>query len=142
MFFIKMLKTSFIRSFVRSKHTLPKLPFAYNALEPYITGNLKVYAADVMEVHHGKHHQAYVNNLNATEEKLQTAVQNNDITTQFSLQSALKFNMGGHINHSFFWENLAPISMGGGKLEDGLFLLTRSFVGYDQEGFWFLAAVY
>jgi len=51
---------------VRAKHTLPDLPYDYNALEPVIS-------ADILQVHHGKHHAAYVNNLNAAEEKLAKA---------------------------------------------------------------------
>lgn len=73
-----------------------------------------------MQVHHGKHHQAYVNNLNAIEGKLEIAFKNNDITSQSALQGGLNFNMGGHINHAFFWENLAPVARGGGKLEEGM----------------------
>jgi superoxide dismutase, Fe-Mn family len=84
-------------------YTLPKLPYAYNALEPAISGQ-------IMELHHSKHHQTYVNNLNVALKALVTAAKNNDIPTQIALQPAIKFNGGGHINHSLFWENLAPLS--------------------------------
>lgn len=63
-----------------------------------------------MELHHGKHHQAYVNNLNNALKSYSDAVSSNDITIQIALQGAIKFNGGGHINHSLFWENLAPAS--------------------------------
>ncbi|ORY77297.1 putative manganese superoxide dismutase precursor [Protomyces lactucae-debilis] len=95
-----------------SKHTLPKLPYAYDALEPYIS-------KQIMELHHQKHHQTYVTNLNAAEEKLANAVQAGDVKTSIALQAAIKFNGGGHINHSLFWENLAPASGAGGKAPTG-----------------------
>ncbi|CAO3695215.1 unnamed protein product [Umbelopsis ramanniana] len=100
---------------IRTKVTLPDLPYEYKALEPYING-------DIMEIHHSKHHQTYVNNYNAAEEKLGSAFQANDLTQQLTLQNALKFNGGGHINHSLFWQNLAPKSEGGGELPKGSLL--------------------
>lgn len=63
-----------------------------------------------MELHHGKHHQAYVTNLNNALKSYSTATSSNDIAGQIALQSAIKFNGGGHINHSLFWENLTPPS--------------------------------
>ncbi|KAF9947202.1 Superoxide dismutase [Mn], mitochondrial, partial [Modicella reniformis] len=72
---------------LRFKHTLPSLPYAYNALEPFIS-------KEIMEVHHAKHHQTYVNNLNAAEEKLGSAFQVNDISDAIATQSAIKFNGG------------------------------------------------
>jgi superoxide dismutase len=63
-----------------------------------------------MELHHSKHHQAYVTNLNAALKTYSTATSSNDIAGQIALQSAIKFNGGGHINHSLFWENLTPSS--------------------------------
>src|SRR5207244_7992929 len=71
------------------------------ALEPHIS-------AQIMELHHSKHHQTYITNLNAALKTQAEAVQSSDITTQVSLQQAIKFNAGGHINHSLFWQNLAP----------------------------------
>lgn len=61
-----------------------------------------------MELHHSKHHQTYVNNLNAALKTLSSAQQKSDIPTQIQLQQAIRFNGGGHINHSLFWQNLAP----------------------------------
>jgi Fe-Mn family superoxide dismutase len=127
-------------------HTLPKLPYAYDvsntnssslrtssptylqALEPHIS-------AEIMELHHTKHHQAYVNGLNAAEDSYLKAPSTRD---QIALQAALKFNGGGkspcrfpcrlpfivatgHINHTLFWKNLTPVKEGGGKLKDGKF---------------------
>nr|WLL73868.1 superoxide dismutase [Trogoderma granarium] len=85
----------------RAAHTLPELPYAYEALEPIIS-------RDIMHLHHEKHHKTYVTNLNAAEEKLKCAVSKGDVTAQIALQSAIKFNGGGHINHSIFWKNLSP----------------------------------
>lgn len=72
----------------RAKHTLPDLSYDYNALEPVIS-------ADIMKLHHSKHHQAYVNNLVVAEEKFGEAKLKNDLSTMIQLQSAIKFNGGG-----------------------------------------------
>ncbi|GFN97611.1 superoxide dismutase [Plakobranchus ocellatus] len=88
------------------KHTLPDLKYDFNALEPYIS-------ADIMRLHYEKHHNTYVNNLNVAEEKLAAAQAKGDLNTIISLQPALRFNGGGHINHTIFWQNLSP--KGGGE---------------------------
>jgi Fe-Mn family superoxide dismutase len=96
-----------------TKHTLPDLAYDYNALEPAIS-------AETMQIHHSKHHATYVTNLNATIEKIDTAMISGDVSATIALQGALKFNGGGHLNHSLFWENLTPNSGGvksGGALE-------------------------
>ncbi|PWN27218.1 manganese and iron superoxide dismutase [Jaminaea rosea] len=110
-----------------NEHTLPQLPYAYNALEPTIS-------AQIMEIHHSKHHQTYVNNLNAAEKAYASAVQNKDIRTQIATQQAIKFNGGGHINHSLFWKNLAPTSEGGGSLQEGNLkqAIDRDFGSFDK----------
>ncbi|KAL4527773.1 hypothetical protein Ndes2437A_g02911 [Nannochloris sp. 'desiccata'] len=84
-----------------STATLPDLPYDYDALSPVII-------PEIMELHHKKHHQAYVNGLNAALEKADDAANKNDLKTIISLQPAIKFNGGGHINHSMFWEMLIP----------------------------------
>ena len=86
-----------------------------------------------MEIHHSKHHQAYVNNLNLALGENAKAIQENDVKKQISLQGALKFNGGGHINHSIFWTNLAPKSQGGGDFGHGPFQdeLIREFGSLD-----------
>ncbi|CAH2236026.1 superoxide dismutase [Mn] 1, mitochondrial [Pararge aegeria] len=94
----------------RQAHTLPELPYDYNALEPVIS-------REIMSLHHSKHHATYVNNLNAAEEKLAQAQSKGDISTIISLAPALKFNGGGHINHTIFWQNL---SSSGGKPSDAI----------------------
>lgn len=61
-----------------------------------------------MTLHHQKHHQTYITNLNAALAAHQTATASNDIPALIGLQQKIKFNGGGHINHSLFWRNLAP----------------------------------
>lgn len=89
-------------------YTLPTLPYSYNALEPHID-------ARTMEIHHSKHHQAYINNLNAAIEGTDAALLSlNDLLANISLYSpAIRNNGGGHYNHSLFWEILSP--SGGGS---------------------------
>lgn len=72
-----------------------------------------------MELHYTKHHQTYVNGYNAAIEQLQEAQAKNNIAAQISLKPAINFNGGGHLNHSLFWENLAPKSAGGGEPPSG-----------------------
>ncbi|KAI2544463.1 SOD2 isoform 3, partial [Pan troglodytes] len=84
-----------------------------------------------MQLHHSKHHAAYVNNLNVTEEKYQEALAKGDVTAQIALQPALKFNGGGHINHSIFWTNLSP--NGGGEPKGELLeAIKRDFGSFDK----------
>jgi Fe-Mn family superoxide dismutase len=86
------------------KHELPKLPYEYSALEPYVD-------AQTMEIHHSKHHQAYVNNLNAALEK-HPELQEKDIKDLVAnlnevpedIRGAVRNNGGGHLNHSMFWK--------------------------------------
>ena len=82
---------------VRTKAVLPDLPYQYHELEPYIS-------ADIMELHHSKHHQTYVNNLNVANEALQEAIHAGDVTKQIQLNNGIKFNGGGHLNHTIFWQ--------------------------------------
>ncbi len=76
----------------------------YSSLD--VTFETACISAETMEIHHSKHHNTYVTNLNATLEKLDAAVSSGDVSGIISLQSALKFNGGGHVNHTLFWENL------------------------------------
>jgi len=106
----------------RHKHTLPDLPYDYNALEPVI-------CAEIMQLHHSKHHQTYVNNLNVAEEKIAEATATGDVSTAIALAPAVKFNGGGHINHSIFWQNLSP---DGGEPEGELLAaINRDFGSVD-----------
>ncbi len=107
-------------------YQLPQLPYDFSALEPVISGK-------IMELHYTKHHQAYVNNLNAALEKYHEAEKKNDIAAMIALQQAIKFNGGGHVNHSIFWTNLAPVSKGGGHPPKGELLkaLEAQFGSFD-----------
>jgi Fe-Mn family superoxide dismutase len=67
-----------------------------------------------MELHHKNHHQTYVNSYNAASEQIATAEQKGDIQAAIALQPVINFHGGGHINHTLFWENLAPSKNGGG----------------------------
>ena len=67
-----------------------------------------------MEFHYGKHHLTYVNNLNALQEQAAAAQQSGDAQKYVDLSQGIKFNGGGHLNHEFFWESLAPVANGGG----------------------------
>lgn len=91
---------------------LPDMAYDYGELEPFIS-------AKIMELHHSKHHNTYVTNFNVAMEKYTDAEAKGDYASMIALQPALKFNGGGHINHSIFWTNLAPPSAGGGLLKDG-----------------------
>ncbi len=94
-------------------HTLPALPYAFNALEPHID-------AKTMEIHHGKHHQAYVTNLNAALEKepdlakksIDDLLRDLDAVPE-SIRTAVRNNGGGHWNHALFWTLMSP--NGGGE---------------------------
>ena len=66
-----------------------------------------------MELHHSKHQKTYVTNLNAALSKHVTAIRSGDLSQQTALQQAIKFNGGGHINHTLFWQNLAPAGTAG-----------------------------
>jgi hypothetical protein len=88
------------------RYTLPDLPYDYAALEPH-------YAARTLELHHGKHHAAYVAGANATLEKLADARRTGDFATINQLQKNLAFHLSGHVLHSLFWRNMSP--RGGGE---------------------------
>jgi Fe-Mn family superoxide dismutase len=110
--------------------TLPALPYAYNALEPHID-------ARTMEIHHSKHHNAYVTNLNAaitgTEWEGKTI---EEILKHVSkLSPAIRNNGGGHFNHSLFWNILAPNAGGApsGKLADAINSTFGSFDKFKEE---------
>lgn len=81
--------------------TLPDLPYPHDSLEPVIS-------EQIMRLHHGKHHAAYVNNLNAACQAYQDYIADGDINGMAASLAVIKFNGGGHLNHSIFWKNLAP----------------------------------
>jgi Fe-Mn family superoxide dismutase len=96
-------------------YQLPQLPYDFAALEPVISGK-------IMELHYTKHHAGYVNNLNAALEKYQAAEKEGRLGEMIALQQAIRFNGGGHVNHSIFWQNLSPVSKGGGEPPKGALL--------------------
>ncbi|XBH23114.1 superoxide dismutase [Jonesiaceae bacterium BS-20] len=82
-------------------YTLPELSYDYSALEPHIS-------ARIMELHHSKHHQAYVTGANTALEQLADARDKGDFSVVNQLEKNLAFNLGGHVNHTAFWANLSP----------------------------------
>lgn len=82
-------------------YTLPELPYDYAALEPSIS-------AKIMELHHSKHHQAYVTGANTALQQLAEARESGNLANVNKLEKDLAFNLGGHVNHSVFWTNLSP----------------------------------
>ncbi|WP_062311574.1 superoxide dismutase [Demequina rhizosphaerae] len=90
-------------------YTLPDLSYDYGALDPHIAG-------EIMELHHSKHHAAYVAGANTALEKMAGARESGDFGAIAGLEKALAFNLGGHTNHSVFWTNMSP---DGGDKPDG-----------------------
>jgi len=87
-------------------YTLPDLAYDYSALEPYIS-------PAIMELHHSKHHQAYVTGANTAQDQLAEARDAGNFAILPKLEKDLAFNLGGHVNHSMFWTNMSPD--GGGE---------------------------
>jgi Fe-Mn family superoxide dismutase len=112
----------FTRTVVTAK--LPDLAYDYSALEPVISG-------EIMHLHHAKHHNTYVTNFNVAMEKYAEAELKGDISTMISLQGAIKFNGGGHVNHSMFWKNLAPPSECAPPEGELLTMIERDFGSLD-----------
>jgi Fe-Mn family superoxide dismutase len=93
-------------------YSLPKLPYEYTALVPYIS-------EEQLKLHHLKHHQAYVNGANAIFEKMDKARKDDaDLDLKATLKE-LSFHIGGFRLHNRFWENLAPAGKGGGEVPKG-----------------------
>jgi Fe-Mn family superoxide dismutase len=90
-------------------YTLPDLPYDFAALEPH-------YSGQILELHHDKHHAAYVAGANTTLEKLAEARAKEDFGAIVGLEKTLAFNVSGHVLHSIFWKNLSP---DGGDKPDG-----------------------
>jgi len=93
------------------KYELPDLPYDYSALEPH-------YSAEILELHHDKHHAAYVKGANETLEKLAQARERGDFAAINQLQKSLAFHLSGHVLHSLLWKNMNP--KGGGRPEGEL----------------------
>jgi Fe-Mn family superoxide dismutase len=82
-------------------YTLPALEYDYAALEPH-------YSAHMLELHHDKHHKAYVDGVNTTLEKLGGMRESGDLSSIVGLEKTLAFNLSGHVLHTLFWKNLSP----------------------------------
>lgn len=114
------------------KYELPKVPYAYDALEPHID-------AKTMEIHHTKHHQAYTDKLNDALTKCPADIQGKDIIEILKninqvpedVRGAVNFNGGGFDNHRLFWNNMKPNGGGspGGKIADAI---NQSFGSFDK----------
>jgi Fe-Mn family superoxide dismutase len=116
-------------------HQLPALPYDFAALEPHID-------AQTMQIHHGKHHQAYVNNLNAALEKhpeLQSKSAEDLIRSLSSvpedIRTAVRNNGGGHVNHTMFWKLMAPGAGGApsGAVADAINAAFSSFDAFKEQ---------
>ena len=112
-------------------YTLPPLPYAFTALEPHID-------ARTMEIHHDKHHAAYVNNLNAAlkDHPELAAKPVNELIADLSagpeaIRPAVRNNGGGHSNHTFFWEIMGP-GMGGTPVGTLAEAITKTFGSFDE----------
>src|SRR3954469_14486767 len=88
-----------------SKYELPELDYDYAALEPHIS-------ARIMELHHSKHHKAYVDGANAAVAKLEELRESGDYASVNGVEKNLAFHLGGHTNHSVFWKNMSPDGSG------------------------------
>jgi Fe-Mn family superoxide dismutase len=113
-------------------YTLPELPYAYDALQPSIS-------ARIMELHHGKHHQAYVTGANTALDQLAEARDSGNLANINKLTKDLTFNLAGHVNHSIFWTNMSP---NGGDKPTGAIAsaLEEHFGGFDKFTAHFTAA--
>lgn len=100
-------------------YTLPELSYDYSSLEPHIS-------ARIMELHHSKHHQAYVTGANAALDAMAEARATGNFANLPKLQKDLAFNLGGHVNHSVFWQNLSPL---GGEAQGELLAAINEYFG-------------
>ena len=119
-----------------TQYELPKMPYAYDALEPHID-------ARTMEIHHTKHHQTYTTKLNDALGKCSSDIQNKDILDLLSdlsqvpdeLKKAINFNGGGYDNHTLFWNNMKPNGGGepGGAVVDAINSTFGSFADFKEK---------
>src|ERR1043165_339245 len=116
-------------------HELPKLPYGFDAVEPHID-------AQTMQIHHGKHHQAYVNNLNAALDKhpdlhkksLDDLLKGINAVPE-DIRTAVRNNAGGHSNHTMFWQIMGPKAGGEptGKLADAIKAAFGDFAKFKEQ---------
>jgi superoxide dismutase, Fe-Mn family len=110
------------------KYTLPDLEYDFGALEPHISGQ-------IMQLHHDKHHAAYVKKANETLDQLDEARDKSDFTRIAGLEKSLAFNLSGHVLHSLFWRNLMPKGGGRpkGELANAIARDFGSFEGFQKQ---------
>jgi Fe-Mn family superoxide dismutase len=107
-------------------YSLPQLPYGYKDLEPHLS-------EEQLRIHHQKHHQAYVNGANAIFEKLENARKDGINLDMKSVLKELSFNIGGHLLHSLFWNNMTPANKGGGKPSGKLGdIIEREFGSFER----------
>ena len=104
-----MLTKLFKKTFSHIQAKLPTLSYDLNELEP-------VLSQSAMDIHYNKHHQTYINEYNKAMEALLNAEAKGNYNDVLKFTDLVKFHLGGHFNHSFFWENLSPINKKGGVL--------------------------
>ncbi len=121
----RLVRASAGKTTFEAPYTLPQLPYAYNALEPHID-------KETMEIHHTRHHQAYITNLNkALEGKEEAKLPLNSLLANISKYPVgVRNNGGGHWNHTFFWETLSP--NGGKPSEKFLAAVVRDFGSFEK----------
>jgi Fe-Mn family superoxide dismutase len=109
-------------------YALPDLPCDYSALEPHISGQ-------IVELHHDKHHHTYVQDANATLEKLAAARASDDFGAIVGLEKTLVFDVSGHVLHSIYWQNMTPGGGGepGRDLADALRSEFKSFAAFKAQ---------
>jgi Fe-Mn family superoxide dismutase len=119
----------------KGQYVLPPLAYAYNALEPHID-------ARTMEIHHGKHHAAYVAGVNRAMAELARIREGADAALVKHWSRELSFHLSGHVNHALFWRMMAPAGKGGGGQPSGELasLMDRDFGGFDKFAAHFKAA--
>src|SRR2546429_9129187 len=103
-----------------AQYQLPELPYHHAALEPHLS-------AEILQLHHGKHHQAYVDGANTTFEKLGQARSSGDFGTINQLEKNMAFHLSGHVLHSLLWKNMAPD--GGGEPDGELATAIKEYFG-------------
>ena len=108
-------------------YSLPKLPYGYKELAPFMS-------EEQLQLHHEKHHQAYVTGANALFEKLEQARKGGGELDMKATLRELSFHIGGHLLHGLFWENLAPAGKGGGGKPTGVLgtAIDKEFGGFER----------
>ncbi len=127
-----LIKNNYKKIKMKYPYSLPTLPYGYGDLEPYIDRM-------TMEIHHSKHHQSYIDNLNAALEKdknlfdlsLEDILKNLNLVPE-EIRSQVKNNGGGHYNHSLFWEVMAPAKTNNKPENDFLSILEKNFGSFEQ----------